>query len=155
MHEDNGISREGLVRFETPYKPAEPYYTTKVVYGLSTYCPEPTVLTYGYKTYTVKYLGNVVEGRVRHLNLPMEELKALAVAQLKAGEPVWFGSDCGKFGNRDDGIWDPDSFVYGELLGGLDLGLTKAERLDYRDSAMNHAMVLCGVNLDENGFPRG
>ena len=105
------------------------------------------------KTYTVKYLGNVVEGRVRHLNLPMEELKALAVAQLKAGEPVWFGSDCGKFGNRDDGIWDPDSFVYGELLGGLDLGLTKAERLDYRDSAMNHAMVLCGVNLDENGRP--
>ena len=24
------------------------------------------------KTYTVKYLGNVVEGRVRHLNLPMK-----------------------------------------------------------------------------------
>ena len=105
------------------------------------------------KTYTVKYLGNVVEGRVRHLNLPMEEMKALAVAQLKAGEPVWFGSDCGKFGSRDDGIWDPDSFLYGELLGGLDLSLTKAERLDYRDSAMNHAMVLCGVNLDAAGRP--
>ena len=40
-----------------------------------------------------------------------------------------------------------------QRLRGLDLGLTKAERLDYRDSAMNHAMVLCGVNLDENGRP--
>ena len=48
---------------------------------------------------------------------------------------------------------DPDSFLYGELLGGLDLSLTKAERLDYRDSAMNHAMVLCGVNLDAAGRP--
>ena len=25
--------------------------------------------------------------------------------------------------------------------------------LDYHDSAMNHAMVLCGVNLDQNGRP--
>ena len=105
------------------------------------------------RTYTVKYLGNVVEGSVRHLNLPMEEMKQLVIAQLKAGEPVWFGSDCGKFADRDDGIWDPDCFLYGETLGGLDLNMTKAERLDYRDSAMNHAMVLCGVNLDENGKP--
>ena len=105
------------------------------------------------KLYTVKYLGNVVEGSVRYLNLTMEEMKALVVEQLKAGEPVWFGSDCGKFGSRDDGIWDQNSFVYGEILGGLDLTMTKEERLDYRDSAMNHAMVLCGVNLDENGKP--
>ena len=105
------------------------------------------------KTYTVKYLGNVVEGSVRHLNLPMDQVKALVIAQLKAGEPVWFGSDCGKFGSRDNGIWDPDCFMYGEVLGGMDLDMTKAERLDYRDSAMNHAMVLCGVNLDENGKP--
>ena len=105
------------------------------------------------QTYTVKYLGNVVEGTVRHLNLPMDQVKALVIAQLKAGEPVWFGSDCGKFGSRDNGIWDPDCFMYGEVLGGMDLDMTKAERLDYRDSAMNHAMVLCGVNLDENGKP--
>lgn len=105
------------------------------------------------KTYTVKYLGNVVEGTVRHLNLPMEQVKALVIAQLKAGEPVWFGSDCSQFGSREDGIWDTGSFLYGDVLGGMDLHMTKAERLDYRDSAMNHAMVLCGVNLDANGKP--
>ena len=105
------------------------------------------------KTYSVKYLGNVVEGGIRHFNLPMKEMKQLVIAQLRAGEPVWFGSDCGKFGSREDGIWDQDCFMYGDVLGGLDLSMTKEERLDYRDSAMNHAMVLCGVNLDENGRP--
>ena len=105
------------------------------------------------KTYTVKYLGNVVEGSVRHLNLPMEEVKELVIAQLKAGEPVWFGSDCSKFGNRDGGIGDPNCFIYGDVLGGMDLDMTKEERLDYRDSAMNHAMILCGVNLDADGKP--
>ena len=105
------------------------------------------------KTYTVKYLGNVVEDHIRYLNLSMEDLKRLVVMQLKAGEPVWFGSDCGKFGIRSEGIWDPDSFVYGDLFGGIDLTLTKEQRLDYRDSAMDHAMVITGVNLDADGKP--
>lgn len=105
------------------------------------------------KTYTVKYLGNVVEGKIRYLNLPMDDLKELAIKQMKDGEPVWFGSDCGQFCNRKEGIWDPDSFLYGEILGGLDLSLTKEERLDYRESAMDHAMVLVGVNLDAQGKP--
>ena len=105
------------------------------------------------KTYTVKYLGNVIGGEIRYLNLPMEDLKALTVQQMKDGELVWFGSDCGKYGDRKGGIWDPESFRIGEIFGGMDFSLTKEERLDYRDSAMNHAMVLCGVNLDENGKP--
>lgn len=105
------------------------------------------------KSYTVRYLGNVVEGGIRYLNLPMDTMKELTVKQMKDGEPVWFGSDCGKYGSRTEGIWDPNSFVYGDILGGLDLSMTKEERLDYRDSAMNHAMVLTGVNLDRDGQP--
>lgn len=106
-----------------------------------------------YKTYTVKYLGNVVGGSIRYLNLPMEELKDLAIRQLKDGELVWFGSDVGKFGDRKAGIWDTASFRFSEVLGGLRLDMTKEERLDHRDSAMNHAMVICGVNLDDEGRP--
>ena len=100
-----------------------------------------------HKMYTVKYLGNVAEGqKVAYLNLPMEEMKALIIRQLQAGEVVWFGSDVGKFGDRADGTWDDKSFEY-EALTGLDLSLTKEERLDYRDSCMCHAMVITGVNL--------
>ena len=44
-----------------------------------------------YRSYTVQYLGNVAEGRqVRYVNLPIEELKKAAIAQMKDGEPVWF-----------------------------------------------------------------
>jgi len=105
------------------------------------------------KTFTVRYLGNVVEGSVRHLNVPMDTFKDLVVRQLKDGEPVWFGSDCSKFGDRKVGIWDQDTYRYGEILGGLEFGLTKEEGLDYRDSAMNHAMVIAGVNFGADGKP--
>jgi len=105
-----------------------------------------------HRTYTVRYLGNVVGGRkVVHLNLPMEELKAAIVRQLQAGKVVWFGSDVGKYGEREKGIWD-DGCYDEELLTGLELGLTKAQALDYWFSAMNHAMVLTGVDL-RDGVP--
>ena len=105
------------------------------------------------KTYTVQYLGNVVGGRqVKYLNLPMQELKEAVIAQLKDGQVVWFGSDVGKFGQRELGIWDDKSFDY-ELATGLDIQLTKEQRLDSWDSCMTHAMVITGVNLDENGKP--
>lgn len=53
------------------------------------------------KSYTVDMLGNVVGSRpVRYLNVPMDRLKELAIAQMKAGETVWFGSDVGQVSNR-------------------------------------------------------
>ncbi len=101
------------------------------------------------KFYTVKYLGNIVGGdKILYYNVPMDEFKALAVQQLKDGEVVWFGSDCGKFCDRDKRLWDDKSFD-NELITGLDSDYTKAESLDYRISAMNHAMVLTGFNIDE------
>lgn len=111
----------------------------------------PTVdKPYG-KSYTVEMLGNVVGSRdVRYLNVPMERLKELAIAQMQAGETVWFGSDVGQVSNRKAGILATD--VY-DFHAGMDIELTqdKAGRLDYAESLMTHAMVLTGVDLDENG----
>jgi len=109
----------------------------------------PTADKAFHKTYTVRYLGNVVGGReVCHLNLPMDEFKAAIVRQLEAGKVVWFGSDVGKHGERDKGVWDDRSYN-AALMTGLELELTKAEALDYWFSAMNHAMVITGVNLTD------
>lgn len=103
--------------------------------------------------YTVDYLGNVVGGGdIRYLNLPMEELVDLAVRQLQAGQLVWFGSDVGKCGDRKRGIWDTEAFDYACAFG-LDFSMEKGDMLDYRESAMNHAMVLTGVELGEDGKP--
>lgn len=106
-----------------------------------------------HRSYTVKYLGNVVEGRqVRYLNLPIEELKRAAIAQMQDGVPVWFGCDVGKRSSREDGIMDLSMFCLEDVLG-VDFPMTKAERLDYGQSRMTHAMVFVGVNLDEDGKP--
>ena len=106
-------------------------------------------------TYTVSRLGNVVEaGGVRYLNLPVERLKELAVAQLQEGLPVWFGCDVIQSYLREEGIMDTASLDVDGLFGFPVEGcMDRAERLDYGESLMTHAMVLEGVNLDAAGKP--
>ena len=89
----------------------------------------------------------MIEGaEIRYLNEEMGRLKDLIIAQLKDGEPVWFGSDCRKEGDRQEGIWDDDSFDVDRLFQ-IDSEMSKEAMLDTRESAMNHAMVITGVNL--------
>ena len=106
-----------------------------------------------YRNCTIDYLGNVAGAPpVTYLNLPMEEMKSLIVRQLEAGEPVWFGSDVGFMGEREMGLWSDGIYDFDGTLG-IDFGMTKEARLNFRDSAMNHAMVITGVNLDAEGCP--
>ncbi|WP_288735405.1 aminopeptidase C [uncultured Enorma sp.] len=107
------------------------------------------------RSYTVKYLGNVVEdGTVRYVNLPIDALKRVAVAQLKDGLPVWFGSDVDQGFLSADGVLDPAALDVDTLFGlPIETGLDKAARLDYGESVMTHAMTLQGVNLNEAGVP--
>ncbi|MBO4791285.1 MAG: C1 family peptidase [Clostridia bacterium] len=105
------------------------------------------------KTYTVAYLGNISGAPdIVYLNLEIGEFKETVKKQLLDGEPVWFGSDCGKFSDSTRKVWDPGAFDY-ELLTGLDLSMTKQQMLDYGVSKMNHAMVFTGVNIDGDGKP--
>ena len=100
------------------------------------------------ETYTVKYLGNVIEGnKVKYLNLDINRLKELVISQLKDGETVWFGSDCSKEADRDEGVWDDLSFNK-DVLFQIDTTMSKEAMLNTRESAMNHAMVITGVNLE-------
>ncbi|MDT2612631.1 aminopeptidase C [Enterococcus dongliensis] len=99
------------------------------------------------QSYTVEMLGNVVGGKqVKYLNLEMPEFKALAVKQLEQGESVWFGCDVGQSSTRDSGIMALNAYDVDDLFD-VDLTMTKAERLDYGESLMTHAMVLTGVDL--------
>lgn len=101
------------------------------------------------RTYTVRYLGNVVGGgEVCYLNVEMDEFKRMVVEQLKDGEIVWFGSDCGKFGDGAKKSWD-DTAYDDALLTGLDCGMSKEDMLYYHMSQMNHAMCITGVNVDD------
>lgn len=103
------------------------------------------------RSYTVEMLGNVVGSKpVRYLNVEMDRLKGLAIAQMQAGETVWFGSDVAQSSNRKAGVMAEGMH---DFTASMDIRLTqdKAGRLDYSESLMTHAMVLTGVDLDENG----
>lgn len=103
---------------------------------------------------TVEHLGNVVGGRpIRYLNAPVEEIKRIAAAQIAAGEAVWFGADVSQPYDRGLGFFVTGIHDYDGLFD-VDFGSTKLERVRSGESAMDHAMLFTGVDLDEAGQPR-
>ena len=102
------------------------------------------------KLYTVKYLGNVVEGQIiTYLNVSLDEMKNSAIKSLKNNEAVWFGCDVGKMFHRDLGVMDNTLYDY-ESFFGVDSNMDKATRLEYGDSQMTHAMLFTGVDIENN-----
>ncbi len=105
------------------------------------------------RTYTVKYLGNVVGGDiVIYLNIDIKLIKKIAMKTIQDGEPVWFGCDTGKMMERKEGLWDLNLFDY-EGVYGTQFNLDKEGRLMYHQTAMNHAMLFTGVDVVK-GKPR-
>jgi len=109
--------------------------------------PRPTSPTG--RTFTVEYLGNVVEGGiVKYLNVDVALMKDLARRSIvDKGEPVWFGCDTGKMSRRDLGIWDKNLYDYGSLYE-TEFPLDKASRLYYHETQMTHAMMFTGVDIE-------
>ncbi len=100
-----------------------------------------------FKTYTIAYLNNCLDGEdIKHLNVPMERMKELIKAQLDDNNIVWFGSDVGFYRNRASGVWDNQSIDYVTPFG-FDVTFDKAAMLDFHASVMNHAMCITGYNL--------
>ncbi len=99
-------------------------------------------------TYTVQYLGNVIGKDVIYLNLEIQELKELALKQLKNQEAVWFGCDMGPQIDRKEGIMDMELYNYEASLS-TSFTLNKADRLEYGESLLTHAMVFTGVHLKD------
>ncbi len=106
------------------------------------------------KVYTVRFLGNTVGGKDSlYLNVELQTMKAAVVAMIKDKHAVWFGCDMGKMLQTESGAMDINIYDY-ESVFGVKFGMDKAARLDYGDSEMTHAMVITGVDLDEQGIPR-
>ncbi|KAJ5517094.1 hypothetical protein N7527_008654 [Penicillium freii] len=97
---------------------------------------------------TIERLGNVVEGRpITYVNVEIHTLKTGIIAMLKAGYPVFFGCDVGKFYDRERGVLDTD--LTDLALGfNITLSMSKAQRVASGASSMTHAMVITGVHLD-------
>ena len=86
------------------------------------------------------------------LNLPIDRIKQYCLKALLDSQAVWFACDVGKENYRDSGIMAVDIYNYNATFN-IDFKITKADRINYRDSYPNHAMVLLGVDTTAEGHP--
>ena len=106
-----------------------------------------------HKTYEVEWDRHTYDGHNwRYLNLPMDEIAQLAIAQLRDGRKMYSSYDVGKCLDRKRGYCDTENFDYASLFS-TSFGMNKAQRISTFDSGSTHAMTLTAVDLDELGKP--
>jgi bleomycin hydrolase len=89
---------------------------------------------------TVDRLGNIWNAKpITYVNVDMDTMKQAAIAMIKAGLPVFFGSDVGKDSDSTKGIMDTGLLDYDAGFN-VSLGMSKADRLIVGESAMTHAV---------------
>jgi aminobenzoyl-glutamate utilization protein B len=103
-----------------------------------------------HKMYRVEGSRNAADGRDwTFLNLPCEELEALGLASLEAGDRFYFTCDTNMDALPEEGVYDSRLFPRDSLL-----QMGKAELFDSRDVTSTHAMAMCGVKCtpDKSGI---
>ena len=105
-------------------------------------------------TLTVDHMGNVVGGRpILYVNAPVEQIREITASVLASGRAVWFGADCSQQSDRASGLFVDGLYDFDNLFG-VDFSTSKEQRVNTGESAMNHAMLFTGVDIDEEGNAR-
>ena len=107
-----------------------------------------------HKVYEIEYDRHVYDGNNwLYLNLPIEEVKALAIASIKDNTAMYFSCDVGKYLLSKKGTLDINNFDYESLMG-VEFPMNKEERVRTFASGSSHAMTLIAVDLDDEGNPK-
>lgn len=107
-----------------------------------------------YKVYEIDYDRHVYDGdNWVYLNLPIDEVKAMAIASIKDNTAMYFSCDVGKFLLSKKGTLDIANFDYESLMG-VEFPMNKEQRVRTFASGSSHAMTLIAVDLDEEGAPK-
>ena len=106
-----------------------------------------------YKTYEIDLDRHTYDGtNWVFLNVPMDEIKQMAIASIKDSTMLYMSCDVGKCNDSKRGYSDPDIYNYGDIYG-VDFPMNKAERISSFASSSTHAMSLMAVDLDANDKP--
>ena len=106
------------------------------------------------KTYTIDLDRHSYDGEQwTFVNLPMEDIKEMAIASIKDSTMMYYSCDVGQCYNSKTGVLSLDNYDYASLFN-TDFPMNKAERISTFASASSHAMTLMAVDLDENGKPK-
>ena len=104
-----------------------------------------------YKVYEIEYDRHVYDGdNWLYLNLPIDEVKALAAASIKDNTAMYFSCDVGKYLLSKKGTLDINNFDYESLMG-VEFPMNKEERVRSFASGSSHAMTLIAVDIDQEG----
>lgn len=107
-----------------------------------------------YKVYEIDYDRHVYDGdNWVYLNLPIDEVKSMAIASIKDNTAMYFSCDVGKFLLSKKGTLDIANFDYESLMG-VEFPMNKEQRVRTFASGSSHAMTLIAVDLDEEGAPK-
>lgn len=106
-----------------------------------------------WKTYEIQYDRHTYDGHNwLYLNVPMEDLKAAAIASIKDSTMMYYSCDVAKELDSKRGLLDMNNYDYSSILG-VDFKMDKKQRIQSFDSGSSHAMTLKAVDLDANGKP--
>ncbi len=107
-----------------------------------------------YKTYEIDYDRHRYDGKNwTYVNLPLDDIKQMAIASLKDSTMMYFSCDVGKQLDSERGLLDVNNYDYESLMG-VKFGMNKEERIRTFSSGSSHAMTLVAVDLDEAGAPK-
>ena len=102
-----------------------------------------------YKVYEIDYDRHVYDGENWvYLNLPIDEIKQMAIASIKDNTALYFSCDVNKFLLRKEGFADLNNYDYESLMG-VTFGMNKQERIYTHASGSTHAMTLIAVDLKD------
>ncbi len=102
-----------------------------------------------YKVYQIEFDRHTYDGHDWvYLNLPVEDIKPMAIASIKDSTAMYFSCDVGKFLNRQNGSLTLSNFDY-ESLFGITLGMDKKQRVQTHASGSSHAMTMIAVDIDK------
>lgn len=106
-----------------------------------------------YKCYEIDYDRHRYDGKNwTYVNLPVKDIKEMAIASLKDSTMMYFSCDVAKCLNVDRGLLDVDNYDYGSLMG-TTFGMDKKQRIQTFSSGSSHAMTLMAVDLNKEGKP--
>lgn len=107
-----------------------------------------------YKCYDIDFDRHAYDGRNwTYVNLPVEDIKEMAIKSIKDSTMMYFSCDVGKFLDRQSGTLDLRNFDYDSLMG-TTFGMDKKQRVQTFASGSSHAMTLMAVDLDKDGKPK-
>lgn len=107
-----------------------------------------------YKCYEMDFDRHVYDGKNwTYVNLPVEDIKAMAIESIKDSTMMYFSCDVAKFLDSKRGTLDLKNFDYEPLMG-TTFGMNKKQRVQTFASGSSHAMTLMAVDLDKDGKPK-